>query len=158
VFEMFLDSSGIVHMEFIPEEAAVNKHRYKKILRSLRNSIHHKCPELWSGKNWLLLYDNTPTHHSACPRGVAKLHVTVLSHPPYSPDLAPCDFFFFLGLKEKLHDYQFESAEEIVTATRDSVWDLPAKIFQQCFQQLYQCWQACIAAHGDYFQEGCGNV
>jgi hypothetical protein len=30
--------------------------------------------------------------------------------------------------------------------------------FQQCFQQLYQSWQACIAANGDYFQGRCGSV
>jgi hypothetical protein len=29
MLELFLDSSGIVHMEFIPEGATVNKHCYK---------------------------------------------------------------------------------------------------------------------------------
>jgi hypothetical protein len=32
--ELFFDSSGIVHVEFIPEGATVNKHRYEEILRS----------------------------------------------------------------------------------------------------------------------------
>jgi histone-lysine N-methyltransferase SETMAR len=127
---MFLDPSGIVQMEFNPEEAAVNKHRYKKILCSLRNSIHHKCPELWSSKNLLLLYDNTPTHRSVLVQEeLAKLHVNVLSQPPYSPDLTPGDFFFFPGLKEKLHGYRFEPAEKIVTATRELYGPFLQKFF-----------------------------
>jgi hypothetical protein len=33
VLELFFDSSGIVHMEFIPEGVTVNKYLYKEILR-----------------------------------------------------------------------------------------------------------------------------
>jgi hypothetical protein len=90
-------------------------------------------------KNWLLLHDSVPAHHFVLVQEeLAKQLVTVLPQPPYSPDLAPCDIFFFPCLKEKLCGCRFQSAEEIVTATRETVWDLPANIFQQCFQQLYQ--------------------
>jgi hypothetical protein len=103
MFELFFNSSGNVHVEFIPEEATVNKHRYKEIFRRLRNSTRHKRPELWRRKNWLMLHDNAPAHHSMLVQEeLAKQQVTVLPHPPYSPDLAPCDFFFFPRLKEKL--------------------------------------------------------
>jgi transposase len=33
---------------------------------------------------------------------LARKHITVLEHPPYSPDLAPSDFFLFLKIKEIL--------------------------------------------------------
>jgi hypothetical protein len=64
MLELFFDSFGIVHLEFIPEGATGNKHCYKKILCRLCNSIYHKRPELWHRKNWLLLHDNTPAHRS----------------------------------------------------------------------------------------------
>jgi hypothetical protein len=57
MLELFFDSSGIVHMEFIPKEVTVNKHRYQEILHHLCNPICHKHPELWHRKNWLLLHD-----------------------------------------------------------------------------------------------------
>jgi hypothetical protein len=63
-----------------------------------------------------------------------KQQVTVLPHHPHSLDLAPCDFFFFPRLKEKLRGRQFLSAKEMVAATREAAWELPANIFQQCFQ------------------------
>jgi hypothetical protein len=87
-----------------------------------------------------------------------KQQVTVLPHHPCSLVLAPRDFFFFPCLKEKLRGRLFLSAEEIVAATREAVWDLPAHIFQQCLQQLYQRWQTCIAANGDCFEGECEYV
>jgi hypothetical protein len=87
-----------------------------------------------------------------------KQQVTILPQHPGSLDLAPCDFFFFPRLKEKLRGRRFLSAEEIVAATREAAWDLPANIFQQCFQQLYQRCQTCIAANGDCFEGECEYV
>jgi hypothetical protein len=86
-----------------------------------------------------------------------KQQVSILPHHPYSPDLAPCNFFFFPRLKEKLRGRRFLLAEE-VAATREAIWDLPANIFQQCFQQVYQRWQTCIAANGDCFEGECEYV
>jgi transposase len=106
-----------------------------------------------------LIYDNAPAYRSVLvEEKLAKQQVTVLPHPPYSPDLASCNFYSFPHLKEKLRGRQFQFAEEMVTATREAVWDLPANIFQQCFQQLYQHWQTCIVANGNYFEGGCGYV
>jgi hypothetical protein len=159
MLELFFDSTGIAHMEFIPEGVTVNKHRYKGILRCLCNPIRHKHPELWRRKNWLLLHDNVPAHRSVLVQvELAKQQVTVLTYPPHSPDLSPCDFIFFPQLKEKPRGHRFQSAEETVTATREAILDLPANIFQQWFQQLYQCWQTCIAANGDHSEGGCGYV
>jgi hypothetical protein len=79
-----------------------DKHRYKEILHRLCNSIRRKRPEFWHTKNWLLLHDNSPAHCSVLVQEeLAKQQVTVLPHPPYSLDLAPCDFYFFPWLKKK---------------------------------------------------------
>jgi hypothetical protein len=130
MLELFFNSSGIVHMEFIPEGATVDKHRYNDILSRLHNSIRRKRSELCRKKNWLLLHDNAPAHLSVL------VQEELAKHPPLSPDLAPCDFFFFSRLKEKLRRYRFLSTEEIVTATREAVRGVPANVFHQCFQQL----------------------
>jgi hypothetical protein len=37
----------------------------------------------------------------------------VILHPPYSPDLAPCNFFLFLKMKLKLKGRRFDNIEEI---------------------------------------------
>ena len=77
-------SIGIVHMEFIPEGATVNKTRYKEILGRLSDSIHHKRPELWRRKNWLFATWQRPcTSLYPCPRGACNrlpfCHTSVLT-------------------------------------------------------------------------------
>jgi hypothetical protein len=38
--------------------------------------------------------------------------MAVIPHPPYSPGLAPCDFFLFPKMKLKLKGCQFDTTEE----------------------------------------------
>jgi hypothetical protein len=45
----------------------------------------------------MLLHDNAPAH--CAHQFLAQHGVPVLDHPPYSPDLAPADFFLFPRLK-----------------------------------------------------------
>jgi hypothetical protein len=39
--------------------------------------------------------------------------MAVIPHPPYSPDLSPCDFFLFPKMKLKLKGHRFDTIEEI---------------------------------------------
>jgi len=44
--------------------------------------------------DWFLLYDNAPSHNAIIVKQfLAQRKVTVLDHPPYSPDLARADYF-----------------------------------------------------------------
>ena len=40
----------------------------------------------------------------------------LMEHPPYSPDLAPSDFYLFSKLKECLRGNKFNSDDEVMTA------------------------------------------
>jgi len=44
------------------------------------------------------------------------LHYELLEHPPYSPDLAPCDFYRFPKLKLFLNGQRFSSNQEAIAA------------------------------------------
>jgi hypothetical protein len=46
-----------------------------------------------------------------------ELSCKLLSHLPYSPDLAPCDFFLFPKMKKLLGEKRFASNEEVITET-----------------------------------------
>jgi transposase len=63
-------------------------------------------------KKWMLHHDNAPAHSSLLIREfIAKNETTVVPQPPYSPDLAPADFFPFHKLKSTLKGRRFESIE-----------------------------------------------
>jgi hypothetical protein len=58
-----------------------------------------------------LHHDNAPAHSTALVQAfLAKYHVTQVCQPPYSPDLAPCDFWLFPKLKLLLKGRIFVNA------------------------------------------------
>ena len=68
----------------------------------------------------LFHHDNAPAHTGAI--ATAKLFdlcYKILPHPPYSPDLAPSDYFLFPNMKTWLGDIIFSSNEEIIAATNE---------------------------------------
>ena len=45
-------------------------------------------------------------------------NIDLMSRPPYSPDLAPNDFFLFSYVKNKMRGQRFSTPEEAVDAFR----------------------------------------
>jgi len=81
-----------------------------------------------------------------------KHETTVVPQPPYSPDLAPVDFFFFPKWKFSVKGRRFQTVEEI---EENSIWDLhavPQNTFQGAFQKWKKCWELCIKSGGEYFE------
>ncbi|UYV72043.1 hypothetical protein LAZ67_9001628 [Cordylochernes scorpioides] len=100
---VFFDCRGVVHHEFVPQGRTVNKEYYLQVMSNLREAIRQKRPDLWKNKNWLLHHDNAPAHTSLLVRDfLAKNNTQMMPQPPYSPDLAPCDFFLFPKLKRPM--------------------------------------------------------
>jgi len=82
--------------------------------------------------------------------------MAVISHPPYSPDLAPCDFFLFPKIKLKLKGRRFDIIEEIQTESQRVLDTLIEKDFQEAFQKWRRGWDRCLYTGGNYFEgDGC---
>ena len=66
----------------------------------------------------LLHHDNAPAQtFTVVTAKLIELGYQLLSHPPYSPDLVPHDFFMFPNLKKSVAWQKFESNEEVIAAT-----------------------------------------
>jgi len=95
------DVHGIVYAEFLSQGQTINQLVYLNILQLLMRSVREKRRELWEMRSWLLHHDNAPAHNALKIREfLAKNNIAVLEQPPFSPDLAPCDFFLFPKVKE----------------------------------------------------------
>ncbi len=77
---------------------------------------------------------------------------TTFRHLPYSPDLAPCDFFLFPKMKLQLKGRRFDGLEDIQRESQNVLGKLREQDFQHAFQQWQQRWVRCVAAQGDYFE------
>ena len=69
-------------------------------------------------------------------------------HPPYSPDLAPCDFWLF----SKLRGCRYETIEERKEVVRKVIDTLTQEDFHVAFQTLFEQYNKCISAGVDYFE------
>ena len=72
---------------------------------------------------------------------------TVL-HPPYSPDLALCDFCLF----PKLTGCRYETIDEMKEAVTKIIDTLTQEDFHGAFEKLFEWYKKFIAAEGDYFE------
>ena len=97
----FFNIDGLVHHAYVPRGQTVNKEFYKRVLRRLRDAVCRHRPEKWRSGSWILHHDNAPAHRAVTTdEFLAKHNILSPPHPPYSPDLAPCDFFLFPQLKK----------------------------------------------------------
>jgi len=78
--------------------------------------------------------------------------IITLPHPPYSPDLAPCDFLLFPKMKLQLKGCRFDRVEEIQRESQNVLGTLREQDFQHAFQQWQWRWDWCVTAQGDYFE------
>jgi len=64
-------------------------------------------------------HDNAPAHTAVLTQQfLAANKIPLIPHPPYSPDLAPCDFFLFPKMKLKLKGRWFDTIEYIQAETQ----------------------------------------
>ncbi len=101
----------------------------------------------------LLHHDNASAHTSAQTLDfLAQENVQLVSHPPYSPDLAPCDFFLFPKVKEKLRGIRFVNANAAVDAYIDVIKGMGDYEWRLCFQKWFDRMKSCIESQGKYFE------
>ena len=64
---------------------------------------------------------------------LASEKVKVLNHPPYSPDLSPCDFFLFPRLKKMLSGNKYTSRSSLGSAIYQCLQQIPKEDFYLLF-------------------------
>ena len=74
--------------------------------------------------------------------------ITTVSHPPYSLDLALCEFWLF----PKLRGCRYETIEKMKEAVTKVIDTLTQYDFHGALQKLLERYNKCIAAEGDYFK------
>ncbi len=74
--------------------------------------------------------------------------IKTVPQPPYSPDLARCDFWLF----PKLRGCRYETIEEMKVGVTKVIDTLTQENFHGAFQKLLERYNKCIAAGGDYFE------
>jgi [histone H3]-lysine36 N-dimethyltransferase SETMAR len=90
------------------------------------------------------------SHHSKA--HMDELGLQLLKAPPYSPDLAPCDFWLFPHIKKKLEGRIFNSDDEIIGAYSEVLGSLQQSDFHRCFDEWFKRVCTVLDNNGSYYK------
>ena len=111
---VFWDAKVVIMLDFLPKRSTctITGVYYANLLDQLRTSVREKHRGKLS-KGVLLQQDNAKVHTcKVATDAVERNGYELMSHPAYSPDLAPSDFFLFPNLKKDIRGLHFQSDEE----------------------------------------------
>ena len=144
----FFDSTGMIYMHWVPTGQTVNKKYYIEVLREFRKRFRRKRPALFKSGQWHFYRDNAPVYICILVTDyLTKMSIKTFPHPPYSPNLAPYDFWLF----PKIRGCRYETIEEMKEAVTKVIDTLIEEDLHRTFQKLLERYK-CITAGGDYFE------
>ena len=150
----FLNSTGMIYMHWVLTGQTVNKEYYVEVLWEFRKRFPRKRPALFKSDQWHFHQKNAPVNtYILVTDYLSKMGIKTVLHPPYSPDLAPCNVCLFPKLKDKLSGCRYETIEEMKEAVTKVIDTLTQEDFHGAFQKLLERYNKCITAGGDYFEE-----
>lgn len=154
MFVIFVSSSGPVAVIMVPKGQNVNASFYSHVvLPEVIASLQETMPSRLQTGRVHLHHDNASSHTAGLTTDfLTKSNIKTVRHPPYSPDLAPCDFWVFPKLTERLAGRQFDRPQDLAKAINSELRAIPASEYRQAFDGWIRRHQKCIEKRGDYFE------
>ena len=143
---VFWHAQGIITLDFREPWAHVNFERYVKTLIKAKARIARTRS---AKKTFFLQHDNARSHASLkTTEGVTKFGWRVLSHLPYSPNLAPSNFHLFVALKHGLRGQHFADNNAVIDAVKKFTATAGREFYQQGIQVLVYRWKNVLKMMG----------
>lgn len=149
MLSIFWDCHDVILIDFTVNDVKLNTVYCSNLVKQARKKRRKiKLSDLY------YLHDNAPIHTSALSATtIQDCGFKTLPHPPYSPDLAPSDFYLFNSLKQTLRGRHFITKKVLKTAVTESLSKKPVIFFNKAFYELAVRWQKCVDVNGDYFEK-----
>jgi hypothetical protein len=113
--------------------------------KSLGSKRAHRGPKAKTRGNCDQIVVQTP------PITFFRLYCEILDHPPYSPDMAPSDFYLFRSLEHWLRGKKFRTIEEMRQSLTEFFDSKDREWYRHGIHRLEEQWQKVIENHGEYF-------
>lgn len=148
----FWDSQGVIMIEYLSHGATITGSVYAEQIKKLRCQIREKRRGKLR-KIVLFHQDNAPAHKSRVAMAAIKdAGFELVEHPPYSPDLAPSDFYLFPRLKEYLKGQKFDDDDAVVASVQGFLEGQDNEFFKKGILGLEKRYTKCIHLKGDYVE------
>lgn len=154
LYAMFWDVNGMLLAHPVPEGRTITGSYYATvILPELRSAILAKRPAL-PMEDVILHHDNAPPHRAQLVKDFLQQEQwELLEHPPYSPDLAPCDFHLFPQLKQHIQGNRYHSRSALGTAVYQFFKAQSPAFFRTGYEMWTRRWKKCLEVEGSYVEK-----
>lgn len=151
---VFFGKRGIIKRVVLDSQKTVTAAWYAGIcLPQVINALKELRPKSRLS-TWHFHHDNASAHRASVTQDfLTQSGLTLLDHPPYSPDLAPCDFGLFPLVKSQLKGRKFTTEEELLSAWDDACASVTKDQWQDIFSSWFLRMQKCIDCDGMYFEK-----
>lgn len=150
---VFWDARGIIYIDYLEKGKTITGQYYADLLQRLSHEVKIKRPHL-AKKKILFHHDNAPAHTSIVAMAkINDLKFELMPHPPYSPDLAPSDYYLFPNLKKWLGGKRFADNEEVIEAVNGYFEELDESVYRDGITRLEHRYEKCISLGGDYVEK-----
>lgn len=153
MLSVFWDSEGVLLVDFLKKGNTINAKYYSNLLIKLRAKIKELRPGKLS-KTVMFHQDNAPAHTARDTMStIAECGFEIMDHPPYSPDLAPSDYYLFPQLKKKLMGRRFRCDDDVIRATTEFFGAQNKEFYKTGILKLYERWNKCVNLMGGYVEK-----
>jgi len=151
MFVIFFMTNGPLFIHEVPPKTSINAIYYRDAcLTQLVKKLRKKRP-LSATHGIKLHHDNARPHVKNIVFDYLQANnIHVMAHPPYSPDLAPCDFWLFNRLKRNLDTYP--DSTSLARAVTKDLTSIPIDEYQKTFHKWIERMKLCVEHDGDYFE------
>lgn len=125
------DQKGVVYYELLQPTETIDGALYRRQLIRLKRTLQENRPEYADRHDKVILQHDNARPHIAKPVKTYLKTVgwEVLPHPPYSPDIAPSDYYLFRSMAHGLSEQHFQNHAEVKKWLDDWIASKPEKFF-----------------------------
>ena len=147
----FFSYHGFHLIEVKGEDYNFNSNYACLLIDKLKGNVNWFYPFV-GATGMMLHWDNASSHKSLITRNkIESVGFIEVEHPPYSPDIAPCDFFLFGYIKNKLKGNVFNTSNELKVAIEKVVMGISTNTIQNVFLEWKIRLDTVINNGGEYF-------
>ena len=148
----FFDAEGPIYHHYVATGTKVNGDYIIEVMANFLKIFKRKRP-LKASKKWILHWDNAPVHTSTAVQDFLDAkRVVTLPHAPYSPDLAPADFWFFPKIKAALAGINIEG-NSVRKEWERVLGTIDPPDYSEAFQRWLDRQQKSIRLAGGYVEK-----
>ena len=150
---IFFDGLGPVVQITVPKGQTLTGQFYADVVLPEEEKFYLKRRPKTGIRGLKILHDNARPHKSLAVRQkIQDMGMHEVPHLPYSPDIAPCDFWLFRKLKDNLSGREFEDRLSLGRTIYRYLEVILKDKYRKTFENWIKRLNSVVAYKGDYFE------